>query len=215
MRDLSPSVQAALEARTLYPRDFMRITARRRDTGAPVVEAWWSDLGAIEAQVENPYFGTVETVAFQGVGNLVSISAIPLVSNLTVQTVSVSLSQLDGRVNDLLRVYDVRQARVEIYRGLFNPAAGGMVAPASLRFLGFVDGAPVETPAEGGTGSVTLDCVSHLQELTRANPATRSDADQAQRMAGDTFFNDAPIVADLDIRWGGRVRRLSSTKGND
>lgn len=202
MRDISAATQALLEAQTLVTRDFMRITGRNRDTGAPVSDAFWSGIGPVTAQVVDPDTGLVGSVDFQGVGALIAVDPIPQVSNLTVQEIEVTFSQLDDRVNELLRLYSIKQAKVEIWRGEFNPETGRMVEAAGIRFVGFVDGAPVETPAEGGEGSVKIKCVSTAQELTRANPDLRSHESQQERAQGDDFFKDVTAVGDLVIFWG-------------
>ncbi len=208
MRVIPVSTQALLEAQTLVVRDFMRITARVRETGAPITECFWSDVGDVTAQVMDADSGQAVSYNFRGVGALIAIDPIPMVSNLTVQEVNVKFSQLDDRINELLRVYDVRQAKVEIYRGEFDPVSMRMVEPASSRFIGFVDGAPVETPAEGGEGSISLSCKSSGQELTRGNPDMRSHESQQSRAPGDDFYKDVTSVGDLVIFWGrkGSVR---------
>jgi len=202
MRDIPVSTQALLEAQTLVTRDFMRITGRVRATGEPITEGFWSDVGNVSAWVVDAETGVPVSYDFQGVGALIAIDPIPMVSNLTVQTVNVQFSQLDDRINELLRVYDIKLAKIEIYRGEFDPATMTMVEPASSRFIGVVDDAPIETPAEGREGSVSIKCVSNGQELTRGNPDLRSDESQQLRAPGDTFFEDVTKVADLVIFWG-------------
>ena len=202
MRIIPVSTQALLEAKTLVTRDFMRITARVRATGVPITEGFWSDVGPVTAQVVDADTGAITSYDFTGAGALISIDPIAMVSNMTVQTVDVHFSQLDEKINELLRVYDLRQAKVEIYRGEFDPATMTMVEPAAARFVGFVDGAPVETPSENSEGSVKLTCVSSAQELTRGNPDTRSHESQIVRAPGDDFFQDVTAVAELVIFWG-------------
>lgn len=202
MRVIPVSTQALLEAKTLVTRDFMRITARVRATGEPITEGFWSDIGDVTAQVIDADSGAVVSYDFFGAGALIAIDPIPMVSNLTVQSVTVRFSQLDDRIDELVRLYDVSQARVEIYRGEFDPATMRMVEPATARFVGFVDGAPIETPAEGGEGSVEILCVSAAQELTRGNPDTRSHESQVLRSEGDDFFIDVTGVGSLVIFWG-------------
>jgi hypothetical protein len=202
MRVIPVSTQALLEAQTLVVRDFMRITGRVRATGAPITECFWSDVGDVSAQVVDADTGLVVSYDFRGVGALISIDPIPMVSNLTVQEVEVKFSQLDDRINELLRVYDIRQAKVEIYRGEFDPETMVMVEPATSRFVGFVDGAPVETPSEGNEGSISIKCVSSAQELTRGNPDMRSHESQIARSPGDDFYKDVTSCSDLVIFWG-------------
>lgn len=202
MRVIPVNTQALLDANVLVSRDFMRITGRVRSTGAPITECFWSDIGPVTAQVMDAETGLATSYDFTGVGSLISVDAIPMVSNLTVQEIEITFSQLDGRINELIRLYDIRQAKVELYRGEFDPETMRMVEPAAPRFVGFVDGAPIETPAEGGEGSVSIRCVSSAQELTRSNPDTRSNESQQLRAPGDDFYRDVTTVADLVIFWG-------------
>jgi hypothetical protein len=202
MRTVSAPVAAALAAGRLVARDFLWIVARTRDTLAPVTDGMWSDVGDITCQVINPDTGSAVSRTFHGVGELVSISDIPLVSTIEVQTVAIVLSQVVDRVNSLVRTYDCKQARVEIFRGLFDPDTRVLVAPAEPRFVGFVDEIEIETPPEGEEGGVTLRCKSHTQEMNRANPDTRSDASQRLRSATDNFYQDVAVVGEWEVWWG-------------
>lgn len=201
-RSLDSAVLTALAARTLVARDFIWFVARERDTGDPVTDGMWSDVGNITAEVINPDTGLAVERAFYGSGTLVAVSDIPLVSNVTVQQVTITLSQVDDRVADLVRTYDVKQARVEIFRGLFDPATRLLVAPAVPRFVGFVDQVEIQTPPEGEEGAVVLTCASHTQEMLRSNPDTRSHESQKLRSATDNFFQDASVVGEWELFWG-------------
>lgn len=202
MRNISAANLAALQARALVARDFLWIVARDRLTNAPVTDGMWSDVGNVSASVIHPDTGLEVTRDWYGSGTLVAIDDIPLVSNLTVQNVNIRLSQVDDRVEQLVRDYDCKQARVEIYRGLFDPSTKQMVAPAECRFVGFVDTIEIKTPSENEEGSVTLTCASHTQEMTRSNPDTRSDATQKLRHATDGFFQDSGTAGEWEIFWG-------------
>ena len=199
----------ALGQRRLLPRDFIWFVVKNRTTGAAVTDGYWSDVGDITAQYIDPDTGGVGSRTWAGAGSLIQISAIPLVSNLTVRNISVTLSQVADRVNNLVRGYECKQGRVEIYRGLLDPATRIMVAPAEVRFVGTIDEAPITTPKEGESGDVTLTCTSNTIELTRVNPETRSDAAQRLRAASDDFFKDAAVVGNWEQFWGqegGEVR---------
>lgn len=202
MRSLPPEIIAALAKRKLVARDFFSITVRDRETGSPVSDHYWSDVGTRTFEVINPNTGSVVERTFNGAGALISISDIPLVSNITVQTVTVRLSQVADRINELIRVYDAKQASVQIFRGLFDPDTRELVAPAECRFVGFVDKIEINTPAENEDGGVSLICASHTQEMTRSNPDTRSDASQRLRSATDNFYADTAVVGDWELSWG-------------
>jgi hypothetical protein len=209
VRSISAANLTALQQRSLMPRDFIWFVVKNRTTGAPVTDGYWSDVGDISAQYIDPDTGGVGTRTWVGAGSLIQISDIPLVSSLTVQNITVTLSQVADRVNNLVRGFECKQGRVEIYRGLFDPATRLMVAPAMPRFIGTIDEAPITTPKEGESGDVSLTCTSNTIELTRTNPETRSDAAQRLRSATDDFFKDAAVVGGWQQFWGqagGEVR---------
>jgi hypothetical protein len=212
MRALSTENWTALQQRALMPRDFIWFVVRDRTTGLPVNDGYWSDIGNITASVIDPDTGGTISRSWFGAGSLISISDIPLVSNITVQNITVTLSQVADRVNQLVRGYDCKQGRVEIYRGLFDPATRLMVAPATPRFVGTIDAAPIRTPAEGADGDVQLTCTSNTVELTRSNPDTRSDASQRLRSATDDFFHDTAVVGTWQHFWGRAQGELSAQK---
>lgn len=201
MRPLPPAALAALQERNVTLRDFIWFEARTRDTGAQISAGFWSDLGTTSAQVVDPRTGATVSRSFEGAGGLIQISQIPLTSNLTVQSITVSLSQI-AEPNSLLRGYDLKQARVEIFRSLYAPATLVQLAPAYARFVGYVDEANVSTPAEGAEGGIELTCMSHSQEMSRYNPATRSDAYMQRRTPGDSFSRHAATVGTWEMEWG-------------
>lgn len=211
-RYISPENHAALQARQLVARDFLWLVVRDRSTGAQVTDGLWSDVGNVTAQVINPDTGLVDTRNWYGSGTLVAIDDIPMVSNLSVQNVNIRLSQIDDRINDLVRLYDAKQGRVEIYRGLFDPESRQMVAPAECRFVGFIDQIEIKTPSENEEGSVTLVCASHTQEMTRGNPDTRSDATQKMRSSTDNFFQDTSTAGEWEVFWGSEKGKVPTQK---
>lgn len=202
MKSYSPNTVAALAARRLMPRDFLWIVARDRVTGAPVSVGFWSDLANVSALMIDPETGTPVLRDFYGSGSLIQISDIPAIVGVSVENVTVTMSQLHDKVEEALRLYDCKQARVEIHTGLLDPDSRKLVDPAEPVFVGFVDRIEIRTPAEGGEGAAVLTCASGTQELLRSNPSTRSHADQQVRAPGDDFFIDAAVCGDWDHYWG-------------
>lgn len=215
MRSISPENQAALAARRLVARDFLWFEARNRSTGAIETVGFWSDVENVTAFVVNPRTGLPVSRSFYGAGGLISIDDIPSVSVLQVQDVHIHMDQLDEMVQQAVRLYDLKQAHVEIHRGLFDPESRQMVAPAAPRFVGSVNTVEIHTPAENQDGGVDITCVSHTQEMMRANPATRSHEDQKLRNSGDNFFIDAAVVGDWDFEWGAvqGAQKVETRKG--
>lgn len=215
MRQISAANQIALQQRQLVARDFLRLIVRRRDTGTLVAENLWSDVGNVIAEVINPDTGLPEAHDWYGSSTLVQIDDIPLVSNLSVQNVNIRLNQIDDRINDLIRLYDAKQGRVEVYRGLFDPSDRLMVAPAECRFVGFIDQIDVTTPSENEEGGVVLTCASHTQEMTRSNPDTRSDNSQRLRFATDDFYVDTSTAGEWELFWGAEQGKVPSNSRRD
>lgn len=212
MRYLSEENADALAARRLVPRDFLWIVARDRDDNGPQSVGFWSGVGNVSAPIVNPDTGATNTRTWYGSGTLIGIDAIPLVANLTVQTVTITMNQIDDLVQQAVRLYDCKQARVEIYRGLLDPLTRLLVAPAFCRFIGFVDEIEIKTPSENEAGGVTLTVSSHTQEMTRSNPDTRSDASQRLRDSDDRFFADASTVGEQEFFWGKKRGKVDGRK---
>ncbi|MDX3929258.1 MAG: hypothetical protein QHC90_26085 [Shinella sp.] len=210
MRQLSPANQAALADRRLVPGDFLWITARTYDTGTPFAYGFWSGVGNITVPVLDPDSGSAVNRNFEGSGSLIQVGDIPLVSNISVRNATITLSQIDEGVASVVRGYDLKQARVEIYRGLFSPETRRPVDTAFCRFVGFVDDVEITTPSEGEAGSIVLTCASHTQEMTRSNPDTRSDESQKRRAAGDNFYQDTTTVGEWEFFWGGKTGKLDT-----
>lgn len=202
MRLRSAALQERLSAHALVPRDFLWVEPRNRDTGARVGLGFWSGLGVISAPVEDPASGATVTRTYDGAGNLVDLSPIPLAIGTAVQTVTISMSQIAPGAEMAIRGYDLRRARVEIHRGYLDPLSMLLPERAEILFVGFVDDAEIVTPTEGGEGGITLTAAHATQELLRSNAAKRSDADQRRRQSGDGFFRDAPVVGGWTIWWG-------------
>jgi len=203
MRSFSTTLQNALLNRKIVFRDFLWIIPRDFSSGDPAPYGFWSGTTSISAQVVNPLSGSAIERDFEGAGALISISDIPAVSGTAVQTVTITFSQISPGAQNIVRGYDLKQARVEIYSGYFDPNTRALLEPAFCRFQGFVDTAPLVTPAENSDGSLTLTCTSHAQELTRSNPDTRSDDSQKSlRNASDGFFKDVAGVGEWNVDWG-------------
>lgn len=202
MRDLPSEIHDALADRRLVARDFISFTVRDALNGSPVMDSYWSGAGDVTASVIDPNTGGAVSRLFRGAGSLIQISDIPLVSNITVQNVTVVLNQVMDRINDLVRAYDCKQGSVQIWRGLYSPETREIVAPATPRFYGFIDTIDIKTPAENSEGGVTLTCTSHTQEMTRSNSDTRSDASQRRRSASDDFLVDTTVVGTWQHFWG-------------
>lgn len=205
MRNISSSLLTALtNAREdgLAPRTLVHVTAKNRTTGVPQGVGLWSDLDDANITVLSGIDGLPVTRLYYGGGSLLDVSDIPRVSDLTVQTVTIGLSQIADAAQQLVREYDVRLAKVEIHQVLLDPKSGQPVSTDAPVFLGEVDGAPISTPAVGGEGSIELKVISDaISMLTRQNPR-KSSYEAQKRRQGDEWGLYAATVGTWKLPWG-------------
>ena len=86
-----------------------------------------------------------------------NISPIPRVSDLTIQTVTVDLSQIAIAVQEIAREFDLRLAKADIYKVTLNPLTKLASANPEIVFMGEVNGNPIDTPTVGDEGSIELE----------------------------------------------------------
>lgn len=210
MRTYSPEIQTAIEQGVVMPREFLEIHARDRGDSSIHYERLWSDGYDITADVLDPDDGSTLTLDWQGAAGLVDIDPLPRVANLTVPRISIQMLAVGADIDRIIRTYDVRQAPVRLWRGYLDASSRKMVAPAELRFIGFVDEVDFPTGAEGSEAYVTLSCVSHSQEMTRSSTETRSHESQLRRNATDDFFKSAATVGDWVLFWGTKSGKVET-----
>jgi hypothetical protein len=203
MRFLDTGELSAIQKRTVVGRDLIWLTARALEGGGQVSYGFSTLVRTVDVQVRDGRTGGVATRTFRGVGGAFKVGSIPLTADVIVRNVDIELPAIDATVADMLRGHDLRNAPVQIYRAYFDPDTRALLAPAKPRFIGFVDGAPIETPAAGGTGRARITCVSTTRELWRASTDVRSHESQLARTGGaDDFYIDTAVVAAWEIFWG-------------
>ncbi|TPN44465.1 hypothetical protein FJ981_28120 [Mesorhizobium sp. B1-1-4] len=203
MKSIDGTTYAALLAAPdagICERDFVTFYVRSLDGLTTTMFCFWNDLDTVTASVLRGDTGSAENRDFVGDGSLLSVDRVPLVSDLTIQTVKVTLSQIHATVQDMVRGHDIRGARVEIHRGLFDPSTHAVAGSIYCHFVGKVNKAPIATPKIGDEGSISIDVVSIVRELTRTNPAKKSDETQKRR-SGDRFRRYSG-VANVPVFWG-------------
>jgi hypothetical protein len=184
------------------PRQFAYFTAKNRSTGSPVYIGFWKGDEDITISVVNPFTGLQEGRTYFGAQNL-NISEIVRVTDMTTQTINVSLSQISPAAQQLFRDYDIRLAKVEIHEILLDTNSRQPVATPIAVFIGEVNASPVTTPAIGEDGSLSIDAVSDaIAMLSISNPAKSSAEFNRRRLANDTFGQFAGTVSTWKVPWG-------------
>ncbi|WP_025030394.1 hypothetical protein [Nitratireductor aquibiodomus] len=202
VRSVDTATAAELQARDgLIFRDLVWITAKNRSNGAPETIGLWTGREHTDIAVIAGATGAPVTRTYYGMGGLLNVPPIPLVSDLTVRRVTLVFSQLDPAIEQAVRGYDPRNGQVEIHRLYLNRETRMPIAPAVPRFLGFINGTPINTPKANSEGSIRLEIVSHTRILTRKVPSRKSDEYQRQRQ-GDRFYKYTDVANQWELAWG-------------
>lgn len=205
MRNPDPAFMAALTAARengIVPRRFLWVRAKDRTTGEVEAIGLWTGDDDVSVTLRDGQTGEFSNRLYYGMGTTLVIPDIPMVSDMTIQTVSCEMSQLSAVTQQLVRGYDVRLAKCDIHEGLLSTVTRELVSAPEIAFLGEVDGAPIDTPAAGGEGKIVIEVVSDaIRMLTRTNPRKRSYEGQKRR-SGDEFGFYSNAVSTWQIPWG-------------
>lgn len=195
--------QAALESGALVLRDFLVVSGKTLG-GSPRVFAFWTGEDNVSASVLSIGADEATSRDFIGGGTLLDVPAVVDAIGLEARSVTVGLDHISaaaGGPMDMVFGNDVRVARVELHRGVFDPATWQLVALPHILLAGRVDGASVDDAAADGQGGLALDVVPSVIDLTRTSPVMESD-EQQKRRSGDRFRRYGDTAAQVDVWWG-------------
>lgn len=204
MKNISAEFQAALSSAPnsgLVPRRLVTFHPKDRSTGEVVEIGIWNDIEDMNITVYSGLTGTAETRPFYGDVGL-SVGEVIRVSDLTMQTVAIEISQIADLSSEIARTYDARLAKCEIHDLLLDPVSRVQVAPAEIAFLGLVDDLTIDTPESGGDGKMTFSVISDaIAMLERINPMKSSYEGQKRRF-GDEWGRYSSTIANWTVPWG-------------
>ncbi|MCV9997321.1 hypothetical protein OE766_03595 [Pararhizobium sp. YC-54] len=186
----------------LVPRQFVYVKNVKPFAGgsAESFGFWTGDEDAIFTVIDGQS-GLPVARTYYGAVNMV-VDNIPRVSDMTIQSIQISVSQIATATELLVRGYDVRLAKVEIHEMALDPASRLPISDPEVIFLGQIDGAPIETPAVGEDGSITFSINSDaMSMLSRINPRKSSYQSQRRR-SDDRWGKYAGTVKNWPIKWG-------------
>lgn len=186
----------------LAPRQFVYVkNVKPFAAGAALSFGFWTgDEDAIFTVIDGETGLPVDRT-YYGAVNMV-VDNIPRVSDMTIQSISISVSQIATATELLVRGYDVRLAKVEIHEMALDPDSHLPISNPEVIFLGQIDGAPIETPAVGEDGAITFSINSDaMSMLSRVNPRKSSFQSQRRR-SDDRFGKYAGTVKNWPIKWG-------------
>jgi hypothetical protein len=187
VKSLDMATQDAIRdrSRVIY-RDFVLFTVKDGE-GDPVNFGFTTYGEDVTLNIEDGLTGETVSRTYLGDGApLQDIEPIPQRIGLEIINIRVTLNPIHAGVQSMFRGHDCRNAPVQVHRIYLDDDTMLPVANPKCRFLGFVNTAPENRGGAGGTSRLDFGLVSRVRELTRTNPAKRSDEQQRLR-SGDRF----------------------------
>jgi hypothetical protein len=194
---------AALESGAIVVRDLLTVQGKTLG-GSAATFAYWTGEDNVAVNVVPAGAETPVSRNFVGGGTLLDVPAIVDAISIEARSVVFGLDHISdaaGSPMDMVYGNNVRVARVELHRGLFDPATWNLVATPHILFAGRVDGASIDDAAAGGEGGLSLDAISSAIDLTRSNPAMESD-EQLRLRDGDRFRRYGDTAGQVQTWWG-------------
>lgn len=193
----------ALASGAIVVRDVLTVHGKTLG-GSAATFVYWTGEDNITLNVEAVGGGSPESRNAVGGGTLLDVP--PVIDAIGYEARSVTfgldhISKATGSPMDMVFGNNVRVARTELHRALFDPETWELVAAAHLLFAGRIDGASVDDAAAGEEGGLSLEAISSAIDLTRTNPALESDEQQKLR-AGDRFRRHADTAQQVEAYWG-------------
>lgn len=197
MRDFDPATAAFLATRPtgISTNILVWIVARDRVTGAPAPIGFWNGADHETITVEG------QPRAYFGAATLLGIDSLVYGSGLEVRNASLSLAAISPEVEQAVRGYDTRLAAIEVHRILWDAVLNTMQGPPHLILRGQIDAAPISTPAEGGSGGITVSVTSSARSFTRTLALRRDDESQRRRN-DDRIRRYATLSGVIPVKWG-------------
>ena len=148
----------------------------------------WTGLGDKDITVR----GASQT--FTGSGNLLTISGLEEIGDLSAKSVTVKLSGLPASVVSLALSENYQRRRASIYFGELSQSAVVEVFSGKMNTMRLVD------KVEASEVEVTIE--SKLVELARASNYRYTNDSHLARQPGDTFFSYVQSIQDVSVPWG-------------
>lgn len=198
-----PETITALSSGQLVLRDFLTVNGRELG-GDPAQFNYWTGEDNVAVNVVPAGETTPESRNFVGGATLLETPAIIDAIGLEARSFTFGLDHISDAADgpmDMVFGHNVRVARVEFHRGVFDPETWNLVSEPHLLLSGRVDGAAVDDAAADGEGGLSLEVIGSAIDLTRTNPAMESHAQQSLR-DGDGFRRYSDTAGQIEVWWG-------------
>jgi len=137
---------------------------------------------------------TIDSNTYIGSGNLLSVSGLEEVSDLSAKSVSLSLSGIPASLIAIALTEPYQRREVKVYFGTTDTPTPVEVSSGIMNTMSIED--------SGETGSIFLEVESKLVRLEKASNRRYTHENHLSRHSGDTFFSYVADLQDRDVVWG-------------
>ncbi|KXF92085.1 hypothetical protein [Phaeobacter inhibens] len=191
------TTQAHLEERKgTNAKVLLWFRTRNRETGAPETLGFWSGDDHQEFLIN----GEVRT--YYGAGNVINVPPLVVAPGFQTRYYRVTIPPFTDEVKTLLQAYEPRLATVEIHSICFELNGGRPTGDPVRVFKGFLNQAPEELGAKGGTSRTELTLATAARRLTHGLPLKRSGDELKRRNPNDRGREYSDVAGDWTVPWG-------------
>jgi hypothetical protein len=136
---------------------------------------------------------TVNSEAYIGSGDVLSISGLEEVNDLSAKNITITLNGIASSIISIALSEPYQRRLCRVYFGTDDTTAIEV-------FSGFMNTMSIEDSGE--TSTITLTVESKLVALERASNRRYTHENHVARNSGDTFFSFVADLQDKDVVWG-------------
>jgi hypothetical protein len=136
---------------------------------------------------------TIYTNTYTGSGDLLSISGLEEVADLSAKSITIGLSAISSSIVSLALQEPYQNRECTVYLGIND------LAPLEV-FSGYMN--TMNITDEGETSSIQLTVDSKLVRLERASNWRYTNENHQSRYPNDTFFSYVTDLQDKQVVWG-------------
>lgn len=136
----------------------------------------------------------IDTETYTGAGDLLSISGLEEVADLSAKQITISISGMNPNSLSIALQEPYQRRRCRVLFGVVG------VSNFVEVFSGQINTMQIDDTPE--TATITISVDSKLVELERASNRRYTSESQKARYAGDTFFDYVTAIQDAEIVWG-------------
>lgn len=172
------------------------LTARNRETGVPESIGFWT------GDDHQDFVISGQARTYYGAGAVISVAPVKAGIGLKVRQHRIVLPPLLDEVKQALRVYEPRQAAVEVHVCPMDIDTGDALGTPIRMIKGMLNSAPEEIDGKGGENGVELVVVTNARRLTFGLPLLRSNEELQKRNQADRGREYSDVAGDWVVPWG-------------